>query len=105
MKTTFNYLSAVAVMGIMILSCKKVEEKKEEPAPEPTADFAYTVSSTEPGKVIFTNQSENYTGSSWDFGNGMSSNETSPTITFTEGTYTVALTVNQGITTKKTIQI
>jgi hypothetical protein len=87
------------------ISCKKKDEPTPEPEPTPIADFSYSISSTTPGQVIFTNLSQNYSGSSWNFGNGMASNEASPTKVFTQGTYTVALTINQGVTSKKTIQI
>lgn len=88
---------------LVLTGCKK---SKSDPEPEtPVADFSYTISSTEPGKVSFTNLSQNSTSSYWNFGNGMTSNETSPNIVFTQGTYKVTLTVNQGIATEKTIQI
>ncbi len=105
MKTFLNLLTILGISVLVITSCKKKNDKKEEAAPQPVADFSYAISTSEPGKVVFTNQSQNYTFSSWDFGNGMSSNEASPTIIFTQGSYTVALTVNQGITIKKILQI
>jgi hypothetical protein len=44
--------------------------------------------------VSFINTSNDATGYSWDFGNGQTSNETNPTVTFDNGTYTVTLTVS-----------
>jgi hypothetical protein len=44
--------------------------------------------------VRFTNRSENYTGSSWNFGDGVTSTATNPTHIYrTIGNYTVTLTV------------
>jgi PKD repeat protein len=56
----------------------------------PTATFT---SSTNLGAVTFTNTSIGATAYQWNFGNGQTSTQTSPTNTFTSsGTYTVVLT-------------
>jgi PKD repeat protein len=61
------------------------------------ADFtASPTSGPAPLTVVFTNTSLGiYTHSLWDFGDGITSTQTSPTHTYTEtGTYTVTLTVS-----------
>ncbi len=63
----------------------------------PVAAFEPSVSSGErPLQVTFVNQSSgNITGVSWNFGDGATSTQTSPTHTFTEvGTYNVILEVS-----------
>jgi len=62
------------------------------------ADFtASPTSGPAPLTVVFTNTSTGlYTDSWWDFGDGITSTQTSPTHTYTSrGTYTVALTVSK----------
>lgn len=63
--------------------------------PRPVARFrAEPTSGPPPLTVRFTNLSENYTSSYWDFGDGESSTATNPTHTYRDvGTYTVRLTV------------
>ncbi|HET6244056.1 MAG: PKD domain-containing protein [Bacteroidetes bacterium] len=58
--------------------------------PSPDADFDY---STNGLKVTFNNRSERSKSFSWDFGDGNSSDDSSPTYTYSSpGTYTVELT-------------
>ena len=61
----------------------------------PVADFLGTpTSGTPPLAVTFTNNSSNYTSSSWDFGDGSTSTATNPSHTYNAiGWYTVTLTV------------
>ncbi len=55
----------------------------------PTASFSFVANQT---TVAFTNNSQNATTYSWNFGDGSSSNEESPTHTYANpGTYTVSL--------------
>ena len=64
--------------------------------PQPIARFsASPTQGTAPLAVRFTNRSENYTSSSWEFGDGSRSTETNPTHTYhqTAGHYTVTLSV------------
>ena len=73
----------------------------------PTAQFSYTPQTpTTNDTIVFTDLSHDHDGSivswSWDFGDGTSSTESSPSHQYTsEGTYTVALTVvdNDGAST------
>ena len=74
--------------------------------PETTADFSYSQNGT---TVSFNNDSQNATAYQWDFGNGTTSTETDPTISFlSDGTYPVSLTAT-GIcgseTTSQTVEI
>lgn len=57
----------------------------------PVAKFSMSVDAL---TVTFTNESENAASSSWSFGDGSQSTETSPTKTYgSSGTYTVELTI------------
>lgn len=65
------------------------------PAASTVADFTYTAtnSSKAPCEVSFSNASLNAVGYLWDFGNGQTSTEENPVVTFdTPGLYTVSLT-------------
>ena len=72
-----------------------------------TADFDISYhTACKPFTVNFTNKSQNAESYIWDFGNGITSNETSPSYTYNEvGTYTVQLTstsdINCGISSLK----
>lgn len=65
----------------------------DEEAPKPVATFQFEVSDTNPMEVSFKNYSQNATGYSWDFGDGVgTSTEKDPTYTYTEGgTFTVTM--------------
>ena len=58
------------------------------------AKFSFVVDEL---KVTFTNQSSGASSYSWNFGNGQTSTQTNPTITYgSAGTYSVKLTAKQG---------
>ena len=94
MKKFFLILTAAA-----IAACFSACEPKEpvpgpgpgpEPAAAPTADFEYSINAL---TVTFTNKSANATAYKWDFGDGETSKEASPTHTYAaSGDYTVKLT-------------
>ena len=89
MKKIFSntWLLLLAFSVTAIVSCKK------DPKPEVISGFSYTVDAADYKKVKFTNASQNSTTSAWDFGDGGTSTETSPTHTFPGvGAYTVKLT-------------
>ncbi len=70
-----------------------------------TADFnASPTVGSPPLAVSFTNTSAgDFTSSLWDFGDGQTSTETNPSHTYTTaGTYTVTLTVSDGVDTHST---
>ncbi|MFZ2898239.1 MAG: PKD domain-containing protein [Saprospiraceae bacterium] len=65
------------------------------PAASTVANFEYTVTNEgyAPCEVTFTNLSLNATGYHWDFGNGQTSTEANPTVTYTSsGLFVVTLT-------------
>lgn len=93
----------VLPLMIIALGCKK----DEEPAAKPVASFQFTVDPDEDGtflKVTFENFSQNTDTYSWDFGDGNTSTDESPTYTYGEpGDYTVTLTATatDGTTAEK----
>ena len=90
MKKTIKILSVMFLASLVVVSCKK--DEPDEPA-SVVASFQYEVSDANWAEVMFTNYSQNATTYAWDFGDGNSSTEQSPTHTYdTEGTYEVVLT-------------
>lgn len=74
-------------------SCEKYE--LGTPPASTVADFSFTLTNNgvAPCQVTFTNKSLNALGYQWDFGNGMTSNDVNPVITFnTPGIFQVKLT-------------
>jgi PKD repeat protein len=88
MRKFYYIMSLIAV--ITIVSCKK----KEEVVPLPTVDFSYNpVNPIAPSTVTFTNNCQNATSFSWNFGNGQTSTLPNPSVNYTTGgTFTVILT-------------
>jgi len=84
--TTF-YTVTVTNNGCTATATDTVEVN---PTPAPVADFDTAQTDA---TVIFTNNSTNATGYSWDFGDGSSGTDPNPTRTYTaNGTFTVTLT-------------
>jgi PKD repeat protein len=84
-------LAAFALVGIVFISACNGDDP--EPADNPIASFQYEISADNFLEVAFTNFSQNAVSYSWDFGDGNTSTEESPTHTYAAaGTYTIALT-------------
>lgn len=93
------------ILGAFILQSAKCGKDPVDPTPvlPLTADFTITQSNNCPApcEVCFTNISQNATSFQWDFGNGQTSTQTSPCVTYNErGIFTVKLTAIQGSETK-----
>ena len=89
-KSIWLLLTVFTVFAVLLYTCKK-----DEPEPEPVANFtANTTSITEGETVNFTDLSTNTpTSWSWNFGDGGTSTSKNPSNTYsTSGTYTVSLT-------------
>ncbi len=89
MKNLFKSIGAIAIPLFILVSC----DQEDPPLPTPMADFETDpeiVEVTVP--VKFENLSINAARYEWDFGDGQTSEEISPTTTYEEtGTYTVIL--------------
>ena len=90
------------VIAFAFASCQKKEE-----TPTPSACFMVDkVSSTDQAhNFVFTNCSDNFSSASWNFGDGYTSADFSPSHTFNHiGAYTVTLTIynSNGLTSTNT---
>jgi PKD repeat protein len=82
-----------AILLLGIVSFNACTEDEPEPGDDPIASFQYEVNVDNFLEVAFTNFSQNADAYAWDFGDGNTSTEESPTYTYAEaGTYTVSLT-------------
>lgn len=82
-------------MMAMVLLIQVVSCKKDDPIPEVIASFTFVADVADFKKITFTNASQNYATSSWDFGDGSAkSTDANPVHTFpAAGDYNVVLTV------------
>lgn len=91
---TFKSVAMLSFAALLLAfySCKD----KEAQGTQPVANFAYKMKSDH--TVIFTNNSEEAEMYEWDFGDGNSSTDESPTHKYaaTKTKYTVTLTVTNG---------
>ncbi|MEM6633623.1 MAG: PKD domain-containing protein, partial [Bacteroidota bacterium] len=89
------FLVASLLFSISFMGCDDDDDDEPDPpAVQPTAAFTFTADEL---TVTFTNTSTDATASSWDFGDGNTSNQASPTHTYdTTGSYTVVLTTANG---------
>lgn len=94
--TIFSLL--LLLLPVFIGGCKKDPLTKL-----PIADFTFSgANATAPVNVSFTNLSQNATSYQWDFGNGQSSTETTPSVTYSVGgVYTITLTAKSDAGTNK----
>ncbi len=71
------------------------------PTNDPVAAFSYSGDTVTPATIIFQNQSENADGFLWDFGDGRTSIQENPRITYEQhGSYTVTLVATNTSTSK-----
>ncbi len=92
MKQVLNNIKLLAIFAL-VFSFVGCEDDDETPLPEVAAGFTFeTVQGS--GTVSFINISENADSFEWDFGNGQTSEEINPTVTYPTGTYTVTLTAS-----------
>ena len=93
MKNLYNrtgILSAI-ILVLTFLGCE--DDDNGTALPAVTAGFTFDlVQGT--GTVSFINISEDANTYEWDFGNGTTSTEINPTVTFPSGTYTIGLTAS-----------
>ncbi len=97
-KTT---LTVLALVLCTVFACKKKDDDMIPAREGLIASYQYKVSETNPFEVSFSNYSNEATSYSWDFGDGNSSSDESPTHTYTAGgDYTVILTASNGADNK-----
>jgi len=91
------------LLVLVIAGCKKDDDAGDGPSTDVLASsFQYTIDANDFLTVKFDNFSANFTSSSWDFGDGNTSADESPTHTYAEaGDYTVTLTVSDGTDSKE----
>lgn len=88
------YTILFSILGLVVF--EGCEEENPVPEPSTIANFTFeaTNDQTAPTTIQFTNTSHLATSYLWDFGNGTTSSEASPVVTFSEpGSYNVTLTV------------
>jgi PKD repeat protein len=101
----FRRFLSLGLLAIVLLAfgCDHYDE-----TPDPTtltADFNINLSGDcpTPCQVCFTNNSQNATAYTWDFGNGQTSTEQNPCVIYqSSGTYTVTLITSNGTGTQTT---
>ena len=90
-----SWLMLSSLVMLFMISC----EKEEPPVTtdDPIASFQFEVDGTNFLQVAFTNFSQNASDYSWDFGDGNTSTDESPTHTYAAGgSYEVVLTATNG---------
>ena len=92
LKINYGVLLLFALSIGLVFSCGKDDEEPTQ-RDAPISSFQFEVSDVNFLEVAFSNFSQNATSYSWNFGDGNSSTEQSPTHTYSEGgDYTVELT-------------
>jgi hypothetical protein len=93
MKKHLIYFLLLLPALFMVSGCQKYEVGNPPASTVANFTFSATNSSKAPCVVTFTNKSLNANGFSWNFGNGQTSTEANPVVSYdTPGLYTVTLT-------------
>jgi hypothetical protein len=96
MKKLTLFLLGVLSLGYFT-SCSELEYPAEGSIADltpPSASFGYTVDPGNYQKIAFSNFSISSTDYSWDLGNGETSTDKNPVMTYPDGRYLVTLTVS-----------
>jgi len=91
-----KYLYIISILITLFAVLTSCEEEMMVPEASTVAAFSYVAPDglTAPATLSFTDQSVLATSYLWDFGNGVTSTDQNPSVTYTEpGVYTVSLTV------------
>ncbi len=108
------YILQILVFAAVLLTFSACEDElpEEGSLPDltpPEAAFSYAADPGDYKVINFANLSISATDYAWDFGNGTTSTDSDPTVTFADGTYEVTLTASDrlGATSSvtKTIEI
>ncbi len=109
MNKIMNTLSKI-ILGIFLIgavtSCDELELPEAGSIPDqtpPSADFGYEADPGNYQSVAFANFSISATDYLWDFGNGNTSNEKNPTVTYADGSYLVTLTASDKLGKSSTV--
>jgi len=88
------YLTLLFAATLAMFSCNNDDDMNPNPGGDDViASFQFVVSNSNFLEVVFTNFSQNATSYAWDFGDGNTSTEESPTYAYSGGgTFTVKLT-------------
>lgn len=90
-----SWLILTSLVMLFMISCEKEEPPVD--TDNPIASFQFEVDGTNFLQVAFTNFSQNASDYSWDFGDGNTSTDESPTHTYAAGgSYEVVLTATKG---------
>jgi hypothetical protein len=95
-----NSLLALGFLSMTVLfGCDNSDDSNSEPEPGPTASFSIDGATVTPANLTFDNTCENADLYEWDFGDGRSSIQGSPSMAFNEhGEYLVTLVATQSST-------
>jgi PKD repeat protein len=110
MKHVILLILLTAVLAF-VFGCGSDDNTSTQPTPGPNASFTVSGATVTPATISFTNTSENADHYQWDFGDGRTSVQASPTMAFdAHGQYTITLIATQSSssrsdTSRQTISI